>query len=131
MEQTSLQLTAGDTTLISGTIRESDRAFVAETEAQLLTFSQVCSATATSNYGISDVYIVIYNERGQELYRHAVRSSSSGVPTLKMAAQGEQVTTWQYGKLVSGKTYTAQIQVQLYTGERPTIFSGQMTMDIM
>ena len=129
IEETTLQLTVGQTTLISGTIRESDRVFVADTTAQMLTFSQLCSATATSNYGISDVYIVIYNQRGQELYRHAVRSSSSGVPTLKLAAQGDQVTTWQYGELVSGKTYSAKVEVQLYTGERPTIFSGQLTMD--
>lgn len=129
IEETTLTITAADeTVLLSGAVREADRSFVTETAPESLTFTQLCDATVTSNYGISDVYIILYNERGQQLYQHAVRSTSSGIPSLKMVAQGDRVTTWQYGKMVSGKAYHAEVVVQLFTGERPTIWSGILTI---
>ena len=129
VEETTLTITAADeTVLLSGTVREADRVFVAETAPESLTFSELCNSTVTSNYGISDVYIILYNARGQALYKHAVRSSSSGVPTLKMVAEGEQVTAWEYGPVEAGKTYHAEVVVQLFTGERPTVYSGTLTV---
>ena len=94
-----------------------------------LTFSQLCGATIKSNYGISDVYIVIYNERGQELYRRAVRNSAVSRMSLALKENEGNVTVWQYAELELGKTYQAEIIVQCATGERPTIYSGQLTMD--
>lgn len=129
IEETTLTVTGADEqVLISGTIRESDRKFVTDTVAEGLTFMELCNAKVTTNYGISDVYIIIYNARGQALYKHAVRSSSAGIPTLNMAQTGTQVTTWEYGKLESGETYHAEVVVQLYTGERPTVYSGTLTI---
>ena len=46
-----------------------------------------------------------------------------------MKESGEMVTTWQTKALTSGKTYSAEIVVQLSTGERPTIWNGQLTYD--
>lgn len=129
IEETTLAITNADgTVLLSGTVRETDREFVTETAAEELTFTELCGATVTSNYGISDVYIIIYNTAGKELYRHAVRSSSAGIPTLKLAETGDQVTTWEYGEVRSGGTYHAEVVVQLYTGERPTVYSGDLTV---
>lgn len=127
IEETTLAITAADeTVLLSGTVREADRQFMTETAPESLTFTELCSATVTSNYGISDVYIIIYNARGQELYKHAVRSTSSGIPTLKMLESGARVTTW--GECPPAGTYNARIEVQLYTGERPTVYSGTLTV---
>ena len=89
-------------------------------------FSQLCGATLESNYNIGDAYILLYNARGQQVYKHAVHSSSS-VKTMNMAAEGDRVTTW--GEAESGKTYRAELVVQVLTGERPTVWSGQLRID--
>ena len=129
VEETTVTITdAQEQVILSGKIQESDRQFVAETAPENLTFTELCDATVTTNYGISDVYIIVYNARGQALYKHAVRSTSSGVPTLKLLAEGNRVTTWEYGEVKEGKTYHAEVVVQLYTGERPTVWSGDLTM---
>jgi hypothetical protein len=130
IQDTFLTLTAADgTVLVDGTIEEADRSFFTAAEAESLSFRQVCDSTVTSNYGVSDVYIIFYNQRGQELYRHAVRSSSNSQKSLHLALEGAKVTVWEYAKLTSGESYRAQILVQSTTGERTVIYNGQMTYD--
>ena len=124
IEETTITVTAGEETLISGVIRESDRAFVAETAPEAMTFAQLCGATLESNYNISDAYIIVYNARGQEIYKHAVRATSC-LMNMTMAATGNRVFTW--GEVESGETYRAELVVQLLTGERPTVWSGELT----
>ena len=129
VEQTEVSLIKSKTTLISGTIAESDRSFQATTTTNKLTWSQFMSSTVTSNYGVVDVYLIVYDNRGNELYKHAVRTGEAGDLDLQMKETGAMVTTWETKALQSGKTYNAEIVVQLSTGERPTIFNGQLTMD--
>lgn len=125
VEETTITLTQGENVLLSGTVREEDRTLVADHTLEEMTFTDLCSLRVDSNYGVTDAYIIVYNARGQELYKHAVYNSSS-VKYIKMAASGDQVTTWEYGKVESGKTYRAELVVQLTTGERPTIWSGDL-----
>ena len=115
--------------LIRGVISETDRSVQQTHLPENLTFSQLRSATLKSNYGISDVYVVIYNERGQELYRYAVRSGAVCKQTLALKEKEGNVTVWQYAELETGKSYQAEIIVQCATGERPTLYSGQLTVD--
>ena len=51
---------------------------------------------------------------------------SNTVHTSARSAEGAQVDTWTYGKLEQGKVYHAELSVQLTTGERPTIWSGDL-----
>lgn len=128
VEVTTLTLTQGENTLLSGTIREEDRAFVADATLEEMTFTDLCDVRIDANYGVTDAYIIVYNARGQELYKHAVRNSSS-LQYIKMAASGDKVDTWEYGKLEQGKVYQAELVVQLTTGERPILWSGDLTID--
>ena len=89
----------------------------------------MCSTTVTSNYGVVDIYVLIYDNAGNEIYKHAVRTATAGDKDLALVESGAQVTTWETKALTSGKTYNAEIVVQLSTGERPTIFSGKLTYD--
>lgn len=125
VEETTLTLNEGETVLVSGTVREEDRAFVADTTTEDMTFSRLCGTVINSNYNIGDAYILVYNARGQVLYKHAVRNTSA-IKNLKMAETGAQVDTWTYGKLEQGEVYHAELVVQLTTGERPTVWSGDL-----
>ena len=129
IEQTQVSLINGKTTLITGTISEEDRAFQATTSANKLTWSQFMSSKVDTNYGVVDVYLIAYDNLGNEIYRHAVRTPMAGDVSLNMAETGAMVTVWQTKALQSGKTYNAKIEVQLSTGERPVIWSGQLTID--
>lgn len=92
-----------------------------------ITKKQLFSATAKSNYGITDAYIIVTDAGGKQVYKHAVRNTTSYGKSLRMAAEGKaNVDTW--GKLEAG-TYTVKVEVQLATGERPTVYTGQLTVE--
>ena len=119
--------------LISGTISESDRKFVAETNLlKSISLEQLFTYSATANYGISDVYAVVHDSKGNEVYKHAVRCSQASTYTLKIAeniAEGKEVPSvekWGTMEFAEGETYTVQIILQLSTGERPTIWEGEL-----
>ena len=129
VEKTEVSLIQSKTTLISGTISEEDRSFQAATTPNKLTWSQFMASKVNSNYGVVDVNLIINDNLGNELYKHAVRTATAGDLSLDMEETGAMVTTWETKELTSGKTYNAEIVVQLATGERPTIFSGKLTYD--
>ena len=129
IEVTEVALVNGKTTLVKGIVSEQDRSFQIATTKSELTWSQLMASSITSNYGIVDAYIIVTDAYGREVYKHAVRTATAGNMNLALEETGAMVTTWETGKLTSGKTYSAQIVVQLATGERPTIWNGQLTMD--
>lgn len=88
-----------------------------------VTPSQLFAARVTCNYGISDVYVIVRDNNGEEIYRHAVRSGQAGLKEISVAASGKNVDTW--GSFLVG-TYPVEIMVQLGTGERPTIYLGTL-----
>lgn len=98
-----------------------------------ITKSQLFSATVEANYGISDVYAIVTNAQGEEVYRHAVRAIKAGMTSLSFVesqtVEGnktyQNVDTW--GTL-SGGTYTVEVVVQLATGERPTLYTGKLVV---
>lgn len=129
IEQTKVSLVKDSTTYITGTISEADRLFQATTTKSKLTWTDLMACNITSNYGVIDAYIIIKDNFGNEMYKHAVRTATAGNMNLALEEEGAMVTTWETKALTSGKTYNAEIVVQLATGERPTVWSGQLTMD--
>lgn len=95
-----------------------------------VTWQQVLDATVTANYGINDVYAVITDDAGKELYRRATRATMNdkrAIPlTLDPEADPNWIDTW--GQLPESGTYNLAIIVQLYTGERPTIWTGKIIL---
>ena len=94
--------------------------------AGTITASDLFGATVTANYGITDAYAIVTDASGNEVYKHAVRNTSAWSKTLKLAQSGANVDFW--GTLSSG-TYTVKVVVQLATGERPTVYTGQLTVN--
>ena len=129
IEESTVSLVSGEETLIDGVISETDRSYNTSLTTENLTWAQLATGAVQSNYGIADVYVMLYDETGKEIYKHAVRAGYGGNKNLSFEEEGAMVTAWETKALESGKTYSAQIVVQLSTGERPTIFSGQLTYD--
>ena len=129
IEVTEVELVKGSTTYVKGTVAEADRSFVTTKITGNLTWSNLMASKITTNYGVVDAYIIIKDVAGNEMYKHAVRTASAGNTALELEESGEMVTTWETKALTSGKTYSAEIVVQLSTGERPTIWNGQLTYD--
>ena len=118
---------SGGTAYVDGTIRESDRAYITSQTTDTLAWSDLFSARVKSNYGIVDVYVTLYNAAGEQFYRHAVRTGTANNRSLAMAESGPQVTVWQYANVFENRTYAADVEVQLATGERVVIWSGNLT----
>ena len=129
IEITEVALVKGSTTYVKGTVSEADRSFVASKNTASLTWSNLMASKITTNYGVVDAYIIVKDSRGNEIYKHAVRTATAGNTALELEESGEMVTTWENGTLTVGKAYDAEIVIQLSTGERPTIWSGKLTMD--
>lgn len=112
---------------VDGTIRESDRAYITTTTTSTIAWDTLFTSRVRSNYGIVDVYVTLYNQNGEQFYRHAVRTDTAGNKNLSMEEEGEMVTIWQLANVFKDRSYKAKIEVQLATGERVTVFNGQLT----
>lgn len=97
-----------------------------------ITTTDLFASSVTANYGISDVYAVVYDGNGNEVYKHAVRCTQANQKTLKLLrnqpekSKVPQVETWGNLGFAPGKPLTVKILVQLSTGERPTIYEGTL-----
>lgn len=97
-----------------------------------ITTTQLFNSEVKSNYGISDVYAIVYDEDGNEIYKHAVRATQASQETVKLVRTTSEkskvpyVETWGNLGFAPGKTYTVKILVQLSTGERPEIYTGTL-----
>ena len=97
-----------------------------------ITTTQLFSSEVNANYGISDVYAVVYDEGGNEVYKHAVRCTQANQKSLKFVRNVKEgskvpyVEAWGNLGFAPGKTLTVKILVQLSTGERPTIYEGTL-----
>ena len=79
------------------------------------------------------------DEEGNVVYKHAVRALRAGEKDLLFDREGitdmvgvngnpvKSTDTW--GELPQTGKFTVTVEVQLATGERPTIYSGQLTVD--
>ena len=128
IEDTTVTLATSDGTVyVDGTIRESDRAYIATETRDTLAWSDVFASRVRSNYGVVDVYLTLQDNSGKEFYRHAVRTAAAGNKNLAMSESGPEVTIWNTAKVIKNRTYAGQIEVQLATGERVVIWSGNIT----
>ena len=100
-------------------------------QGDTITREQLFATKVTSNYSISDIYALVYDGKGNEVYKHAVRCIEANTEELAFTetaaadAVFDNVEVW--GTLKPG-TYTVKIVVQLGTGERPTVYEGTLTV---
>lgn len=95
-----------------------------ETVSELKLFN----AAVRSNFGISDIYISLFSDSGREVYRLVTRATEAGVKDLQVARLADNTFTWGDYDSLSG-TYTVKLSAQLSTGERPELYTGQITLD--
>ena len=100
-----------------------------------ITKSQLFSGKVTANYGISDVYAIVTNGNGEEVYRHVARTDFEGNGVrenvngevkfeLDLTETGANVDFW--GTFPTGGANTVEVVVQLATGERLTLYTGNL-----
>ena len=90
-----------------------------------ITVSDLFKTKVTSNYGISDVYAIVKDSEGNEVYRHGARCQRAGQLEVELKRNYDYIVKW--GTLdVSNGDFTVEIVVQLGTGERPTIYTGKL-----
>ena len=130
IEVTEVSLVGGDDSVYTtGIVEETTREFVGTQATDTLTWTELFSSTVVSNYGIADAYIILSDDKGNEIYRHAVRTGVAGNMSLALEETGEMVTTWESRTLFPGRTYNVSIEVQLATGERPVIYNGKLSVE--
>ena len=99
-----------------------------------ITLDQLFESKITCNYALSDVYAVITDSKGNEVYRHAVRAAYPCMMELAMlktspADDKDCVTVWgKLDTLSAEESYTVSIVAQIGTGERPTLWEGKLSL---
>ena len=107
-------------------------------QGDTITEDQLFGAHVKSNYGIADLYATVTNAGGEVIYKHAVRALRAGEKDLQFDRVGEtdmmgvngpvfSVDTW--GEYPPAGTYTVTVEAQLATGERPTVYTGNLIIE--
>lgn len=90
-----------------------------------ITKEQLFSSKVTANYSFCDTYVEIYDEKGNEVYKLAVRATVPSTYELAYKESGENISVWgSWDNVKSG--YTVKIYSQLATGERPALWKGTL-----
>ena len=94
-------------------------------KGETITREQLFSSKVTANYSFSDTYVEIFDEKGNEVYKLAVRATVPSIYELEYKESGDNVCVWgTWDSVKSG--YTVKIYSQLATGERPTLWEGKI-----
>ena len=94
-------------------------------ESGTITEKELLAAKVTANFGINDVYAIVTDAEGKEIYKRATRADINNRKELALTPEDERfVDTW--GEKPAKGVYNLAIVVQLYTGERPTIYTGKI-----
>ena len=95
---------------------------------ETISLNKIPNIKITSNYGITDAYVSIYNANGVEVYKIAVRSTTTSVKEVKLLTEGYNVDLWgnKDNLKPAEYEYTVKISAQLSTGERPVLWEGKL-----
>lgn len=87
-----------------------------------ITLTDLKESHVTSNYGISDVYIVIKDASAKEVFRRVARASTAAVKDIDLS---KSVFETSFGKY-AGADYTVEILCRISTGELVNVFEGKL-----
>lgn len=111
---------------LNGTDPIEDTEVAFSYSGETITEKKLFSAKVTSNYHISDVYVYIYDKAGNEIFKHVVRARFTSEKEVKISKVVGLTYTWGAWENVS-EGDTVKVEVQLATGERPTVYTGTIT----
>ena len=86
-----------------------------------VTVDQLKTATVDSNYAISDVYLTVKDSFGNEVYTKVVRPIYVDYRSLSVGSAAQA-----FDGIYADGGYTLEVRVQLYTGERPVVYTGEL-----
>lgn len=90
-------------------------------EGNEITIDELKAASVTSNYAISDVYVTATDSSGKSITKVS-RCGAAGEKTLTLNDCIYHTSFSSFAK----KGATVEVVAQLYTGERPVVFSGTL-----
>ena len=100
-------------------------------QGDTITKEQLFASKVTSNYSISDIYATVFDDKGNEIYKHAVRCIEANTEELDFVEKAAEDATFdnveRWGALQSG-TFQVELTVQLGTGERIAVYTGTLTV---
>ena len=92
-----------------------------------ITLDQLWGSKVTCNYGLADMYAIIKDNEGNEVYKVAVRSVTFAQKIMQFSKTVSSNVIWGSEEdLDKNKQYTVEIVAQIATGERPTLWSGAL-----
>ena len=96
---------------------------------ETITQKQIFSSRVSSNYHLSDIYVYVYDDAGTEVLKHAYRIRVPSTMETKIYKDGCTYTWGSWDSLDPNGEYTVKIDVQLGTGERPTVYTGKLAFE--
>ena len=96
---------------------------------ETITQKQIFASRVKSNYHLSDVYVYVYDKAGTEVLKHAYRIRVPSTKESKIFKDGCTYTWGSWDNLDPNGEYTVKIDVQLGTGERPTVYEGKLAFE--
>ncbi|MBR5739186.1 MAG: hypothetical protein IKY02_04275, partial [Lachnospiraceae bacterium] len=83
-----------------------------------------------SNYPISDVFFVLRDASGNELFRNIYRAMTANIREVRLTAERsrqDRKPLYYGSEAYTNGAYTVEISLQLSTGEKLVTFSGTLT----
>ncbi len=93
------------------------------TEGNTISIDQLKASSVTSNYAISDAYVMVLDADGKEVDYKVVRARTAGV---KKIAFDNAIFSTTMGKYANDD-YSIRVEVQISTGERISVYEGKLT----
>lgn len=92
-------------------------------EGNTITIDQLKNSSVSSNYAISDAYVMILDAEGKEVDYKVVRARRASVKSLGFEKAVFPTTMEKYAT----DDYSIRVEVQISTGERVSVYEGKLT----
>ena len=102
-------------------VEKSETSF-SYTEGNTISIEQLKAATITSNYAISDSYVMILDKDGKQVDYKVVRARRASVKNMSLEGAIFSTSMSKYAT----EDYSIRVEVQISTGERVTIYEGNL-----
>lgn len=93
------------------------------TEGNTITIDQLKNSSVSSNYAISDAYVMILDADGKEVDYKVVRARRASVKSIGFEKAIFPTTIGKYAT----DEYSIRVEVQISTGERVSVYEGKLT----
>ena len=92
-----------------------------------ISMDQIWGTKIDCNYGLSDLYAVVKDADGNEVYKIVVRSTKFIQKSIEFKNSSDNVVIWgSLDDLDKNAEYTVEVFAQIATGERPTLWTGKL-----